>query len=96
VLDFPAAERRSPGVRRLSARHCAPVDLLELVAINMKERYFQGSDLVSADAVTSSDGSPSISYKLRDDRAALYGDWSQKYIRHHLSLLSGTWPALTR
>ncbi|HLQ39219.1 MAG TPA: hypothetical protein VK348_15530, partial [Planctomycetota bacterium] len=68
---------------RGKARPC----LLELVAINMKERHFQGSDLVSAHAAISPDGSPSIGYKMRDDRCADYANWSQQYIKHHAAIL---------
>ncbi|HLQ38457.1 MAG TPA: protein translocase subunit SecD, partial [Planctomycetota bacterium] len=63
--------------------------LIELIAINMKEQFFKGEDLEPSGvhAGMSSDGTPSVNYKIKDARSGDYAEWSQKWIKHHSAII---------
>ncbi|MCY2958052.1 MAG: protein translocase subunit SecD [Planctomycetota bacterium] len=63
--------------------------LLELVAINTKERFFRGEDLDPSKVAPSfsSDGKLAVSYSLKPELHSAYGEWSQKYIKKHSAII---------
>ncbi len=68
----PEAIRKKPQNKRY---------LIELIALNMRERHFGGEDLDPAgvSAGASNDGGLAVNYKIVDALAGDYADWSTKY-----------------
>lgn len=66
-----------------------PPALIELVAINTKERHFKGEDLDPSKVSPSvaDDGRLAVSYSLKPELHSAYGEWSQKYIKKHSAII---------
>ena len=63
--------------------------LLELVAINMKERHFGSEDLDPARVRpgVAADRRPAVDYAIKSALSGDYADWSQKYIKKHIAII---------
>ncbi|MDP6929055.1 MAG: protein translocase subunit SecD [Planctomycetota bacterium] len=68
---------------RFSGKPSGPDDyLVEMLPINMSERYFRGEDMDPSAVGQTLDeyGQPAVAYRIRNSRASDYADWSEEYI----------------
>ena len=88
VAVFAADDWNSGRVPDARRKETHPF-LLEYVAINWREVSFSGADLDpnGINVGAGPNGKVGLNYQLRDEKAAAYADWSQKYIRHHTAMI---------